>query len=62
MREEEKSKIKYNVIICFICTMISLIFIILELLIMKRNSIFWIIIFISNLLILLGNYYAYKKM
>ncbi|MBQ9024568.1 MAG: hypothetical protein IJ105_05025 [Bacilli bacterium] len=62
MREEEKSKIRYSVIISLIGIAISLICLILELVLIKRFSVFWTIILICNILILLGNYYEYKKM
>ena len=62
MKKEDKSKLKYNVIICFIGTTISLGCFILELVLIQKVSIFWIILLICNLLILLGSYYEYKKM
>ena len=62
MREEEKSKIRYSVIISLIGIAISLICLILELVLIKRFSVFWTIILICNILILLGNYYEYKKL
>ena len=62
MREEEKSKIKFNIIIAMIGLFISLVFLILEIFIIKRDFIFWIILSLCNFIIVIGSYYAYKKM
>ena len=62
MKKEEKSKLKFNIILSLIGLLISLIFLILEILIIKQGLMFWIAIAGCNLLIFLGNYYEYKKM
>lgn len=62
MKEEEKSKYKFNIIISLIGILISIICIIYEILILKSFPIFWIIILSCNLIILMGNIYEYKKM
>lgn len=62
MKEEEKSKLKYGIIISTIGIIISLICLISELVILNKSGLFWIIILICNILILIGNLYTYKKM
>lgn len=62
MKEEQRSKLKYGIIISAIGIIISLICIILETITFKNFPIFWIIILVCNLLILIGNFYTYKKM
>ena len=62
MKEEQKSKLKYGIIISTIGIIISLICIIFETITFKNFPLFWIIILVCNLLILIGNFYTYKKM
>ena len=61
MKEEEKSKLKYGIIISIIGVVISVICMIGEIITFKKVPIFWIIILSCNLTILIGNLYAYKK-
>ena len=61
MKEEEKSKLKYGIIISIIGIIISLICMIGEIIIFKIIPFFWIIILICNITILIGNLYEYKK-
>lgn len=61
MKEEEKSKYKFNIIISLIGIVISIICMIYEIFISKSFPMFWIIIFSCNIVILIGNIYEYKK-
>ena len=60
MREEEKSKYLFNIIISFIGMIIGLICLMYELFILKTNGLFWMIIIICNIIIFMGNLYGYN--
>ena len=62
MKEEEKSKYLYLIILSLVGIIISIIFMILELLNDKESLIFWIIIFICNISSLIFCLCSYKKL
>ena len=61
MKEEEKSKYKFGIIIALIGVIISLICLLLEIFMLKTSPLFWIIILTCNIIILTGNIYGYKN-
>ena len=60
MNEEVKSKIKYAIIMSLIGLIISLVFLIFEI-VTKGDIIFWAILSSCNLVLLLANIISYKK-
>ena len=61
MKEEEKSKYKFGIIMATIGVIISIICLLLEIFMLKTSPIFWIIILVCNVTILTGNIYCYKN-
>ena len=62
MKEREKSKSKFNMLLSIIGIVISIVCLLLEIFVIKSGIIFWIIILTCNILVLIGNYYEYKKL
>ena len=61
MNEEERSKLKLNIIISVIGIIIGLFCYLLEIFVLKMSGIFWLILLIVNIIILVVNAYEYKK-
>ena len=61
MNEEERSKLKLNIIISVIGIIIGLFCYLLEIFVLKMYGIFWLTLLIVNMIILVVNAYEYKK-